>query len=526
MKKQYALLLSAVLSLLASGATAQTHESITVQVIDVPVYVFSQGKPIRNLTKEDFELYVNGKRQTIDYFDPIEFVEDAAASAQKPALTVAPAADPRERRLFLLLFDLAYSRPSALARARAAAVKMVGLAQAHDFFAVGTSTSRGARFLIPFTRDRNVIRRAIQKLAPSSAHDSLAIAITDAERQTAQEWVPDMTGAGAASEDPMAENMAGFASADMQRSQNLAQSHIEEIADIAGRLGDLEGYKHVVFFSEGFSSRMFGLPGKPDPGMLRSLELMAHSFQGAGALLHTLDLGPVGNDVITLERSAASYGALNAAGITTYVRRYDDSRDETLLMFAAKTGGQFLHWTNDFAGALADLSTTVSAGYRLGFKPVNPRKGANKIEVKVKKIPRQATVSFRRGFSSTPGSPDTSEGLLLADIIENDIPQTGTAPAFSFLERPSIDIIVPMRQLAKEHGALKEVTIMLYIFDDKGTAVDYREKKISIPLTPEADTIVRQKLALPPGNYIAKSLLQVEKSIGFARIAFTVPDEK
>src|SRR5204863_401891 len=102
-------------------------------------------------------------------------------------------------------------------------------------------------------------------------------------------------------------------------------------------------------------------------------------------------------------------------------------------------------------------------------------------------IDGRSTVSFRRGFSSTPGSPDTSDGLLLADIIENDIPQTGTPPAFSFMERPSIGIVVPMRQLAKEHGTLKEVTIMLYIFDDKGTAVDYREKKISIPVTPEAD---------------------------------------
>ena len=94
MKKQWALLLAAVLSVVASGATAQTHESITVQVVDVPVYVFSQGKPIRNLTKNDFELYVNGKRQSIDYFDPIEFAPPAAADWGKDiSITAAPATD-------------------------------------------------------------------------------------------------------------------------------------------------------------------------------------------------------------------------------------------------------------------------------------------------------------------------------------------------------------------------------------------------------------------------------------------------
>ena len=66
-------MLFGILSLLVAGANAQTREEVTVQLIDVPVYVFSRGKPIRNLTKDDFELFVNGKPQAIDYFDPIAF---------------------------------------------------------------------------------------------------------------------------------------------------------------------------------------------------------------------------------------------------------------------------------------------------------------------------------------------------------------------------------------------------------------------------------------------------------------------
>ncbi len=525
----------AVLVLVAATAAAQTHEAITVQVVDVPVYVFSHGKPVRDLTKDDFQLFVNGKRQTIDYFDRIDF--PAVAATTPDHMNAPPATDPRERRLFLLLFDLVYNRPVAFDRARAAAAQMVDRALPQDFFGVAITTSRGAKFIIPFTRDRDVIRRALLKLSPSTAHDSLAISITDAERQSANAWAPVTGGGRGKDEDSMPEIMAAFGAGEQQRSKNLAQAQLEDVATIAARLAGLEGYKHVVLFSEGFSANLFNAGNGRDPSMVNTLKSMADSFHAAGALFHTVDLGLVGNDAISLERAQATSNSttsnltnaanLSNAGLATAsVRRFDDSRDETLAMLARETGGQFLHWTNDFSAALTDLSTTVSAGYRLGFRPVNPHQGENAIDVKVKNVPHGTTVSFRNGFSSVPETRDAGETLLIADIIQNDIPQSGTAAAFSFATRPFIDIIVPSRQLAKEHGAIADATLILYIFDDKGAVVDYREKKISIPAAPEKDLAIRQKLALPPGKFVAKALLRVDKSIGFTKAEFDVPDEK
>jgi VWFA-related protein len=532
MRKRCTVVFFAVLALVAATAAAQTHESITVQVIDVPVYVFSHGKPIRNLTKDDFQLFVNGKPQTIDYFDPIDF--SAVAPTTPDANSAAPpAANPRERRLFLLLFDLAYNRPAALHRARAAAGQMVDRALPRDYFGVAITTSRGAKFIIPFTHDRDVIRRALLKLSPSSAHDSLAISITDAEREDAEAWVP-MTGSGRGNdEDSMPEIMAAFGAEEQQRSKNVAQAQLEDVSAIAARLGGLEGYKHVVLFSEGFSANLFNAGNGRDPSMVNSLKSMAESFHAAGALFHTVDLGPVGNDVLirgkpaTTSSSSPDAGLLSNAGFArTSMRQYDDSRDETLATLARETGGRFLHWTNDFSAALADLSATVGAGYRLGFRPVNPHQGENAIDVKVKNVPHGTTLSFRKGFSSVPETRDAGESLLIADIIQNDIPQSGTTVAFSFTTRPFLDILVPARQLAREHGAITDATLILYIFDDKGTGVGYSEKKISIPAAPEKDIAIRQKLELPPGQYVAKSLLRVDKSIGFTKVAFAIPDEK
>ncbi len=251
MKASFAVLAVAVLFFTAFPLAAQVREEVTVEVVDVPVYVFSHGKPIANLTKDDFELFVNGKRQEIDYFDRIEF---EAAPVQRPGEATpkapTPVRDPRDRRLFLLLFDLANNRPPALARAQKAAVAMIDHALPQDFFAVATSSSTGGKFIIPFTRDRDVIRRAVIKLSPSSAHDSLAISITDAERQSTEAYTP----IGRGDENPTADILALGATLERQRVKDLLNDQLADLSTLASRMTDLEGYKHVILFSEGFSS--------------------------------------------------------------------------------------------------------------------------------------------------------------------------------------------------------------------------------------------------------------------------------
>src|SRR5947207_3376436 len=168
------LLLLAAVPLIA--ASRETH---TVEVVQVPVYVTRGGTSIAGLTRDNFELFVNGKPRSFEYFDVVDF----GAAGPQAGADAAPR-DVRQRRLYVLLFDLVYSTPKSLARARVAADGYVDRAGDADVFAVGTYTARqGIRLLVPFTRDRAPVRRAIQTLKEASTKDDpLHLALAPVER--------------------------------------------------------------------------------------------------------------------------------------------------------------------------------------------------------------------------------------------------------------------------------------------------------------------------------------------------------
>jgi VWFA-related protein len=510
----------------AIAAYAQVREQITVEEVDVPVYVVSQGKPVRQLSKDDFELYVNGKRQPIDYFEAVDFTVPAPPPSPSPEST--PAAQPqlRDRRLFLFLFDLIYNRPSALDRSRRAAVEMVDRALPDDLFAVATITSgHGIVFSSPFLRDRDVVRHAILGLTPSRGHDALVASITEEpEAAAAQAWTAVVVPGGGRGAGPMSEDVASellaLSNAEVHSRQTaLAIDAVREIGELALRLRDLDGYKHVVLFSQGFHvDRVIPSLGSGDDSHLseqtRAVREMASAFHSANVFLDTVDLTPMAT-------GAGSLGLMSSRNRQPIA----DSENESLLWISSMTGGKWVHWRNALAPALNELSASYSAAYRIGFKPSDARKDHNAIEVKVRNLPRGATVSYRKGFVGT-ASKGPLDTLRIADIIQNDTPQSGTPqsgtpPKISVVGR-RIDLLVPLVDLSRQFGAIEGAELMLFVFDVHGVPVLSRQKKLTIPPNAAADSVVQQKLDLAPGKYVAKVLLRAGDSLAFAKEPFEI----
>ena len=68
-------------------------EAVQVTVVEVPVTVVDrEGKSVAGLTAENFELYDEGKRVPIEYFDVLDLSSSGTANADAAGAAVCPCA--------------------------------------------------------------------------------------------------------------------------------------------------------------------------------------------------------------------------------------------------------------------------------------------------------------------------------------------------------------------------------------------------------------------------------------------------
>ncbi len=500
MRPRFLFLSFLLLLLLCFPLSAQSvRDSVTIEVVDVPVFVTSNEKPVRGLTRDDFELYVNGKRQAIDYFDVTDSEEGA------PQIL-------RDRRLFLLVFDVAFSPPFALGRAQKAAGELIARAKPEDLFAVATfSLRRGLWFATPFTADRVALARGIGSLSSSESGDPLAIVITPHERASMAEWAamnPDRN--EEFFRDNIADRLGESAMADIYQMElrRAVEHQILDLKDLAGRLAALQGQKHVVLLSEGFDGQRasgrdalsnmrygnisgganaFRRIGLDTSSVFKDLKDMTAAFQSADIFLHALDLKGV-------------HSLMGSDGLKVMVTH---------------TGGKFVHNRNDLGDALVDLTDSLRHGYVLGFRPSGAKAKHNTIEVKVKNLGRGAQVKYRKGFSGSPRESEVQDGLYLADVVLNDVPQTGTPAELEVAEGNRLLVRVPLRPLAAQLGKSGTAELLVYIFGKDGVAMGFTRKTIDV--IADASGQKSFSVPLPEGATVAKALLRVEDSLGFSR---------
>lgn len=513
--------LLAVLTFAASLEAQRASDQITVNVVEVPVYVTRpSGGPLEGLTKSDFELFVNGKPQSIDYFDVIDDREVAAAAPDAPR-------DLHRRRLFLLLFDPQNSTMNAIDRAKSAAEKFVDSAPAGDTFAVATTRRGGIEFLAAFTADRVAVKRAIDTLHASAAGDAFGLATLNTERTP---WEPRLTAEGdflrteasnddvdaptdnvklddpAASSSSFFRNGSGYAA--MQRHlllqqkvegeqhANLTEKWVAELGVLAERLALLDGVKHVVLMRE----------GGVDEALPRALTKMHAKFRSAGVILDAVDIGGV----------RAPWTTEGFSDGTTFLRS-----------LSLETGGAV---TMNFD----QLRKMQQLTYVLGFHPPANGKVWNTIDVRVRNQRFGTDVRHRSGYATGPRNATKSDGLLLADVLVNDIPQNGMTVDLDVVregEGATLVARVPgVEVLALGENGATMLDVFFYVFDAQNVVAGWTQVRLKVDhengrafLSSRPYTI-RQKFRLGPGKYSGKALLRVvdKDVIGFDRASFAV----
>jgi len=508
-----------VLLLVAAPLFAAAHREVqNVEVVQVPVYVSTVSGAVNGLTRDNFELFVNGKRQAIDYFDMIDF-----ASIAPPAAISAPP-DPRQRRLYVLLFDLYYGTPNSIHRAQKAAQSFLAQAGAADVFAVATySSRRGVDVLVPFTKDRAALAQAISVLRPAADADPLRLKIGTAEAQ-AIERAFDRDELPPAAQVP---RVADELIADQQRGP--VQDQIGALGLLAENLAPLEGQKHVVLLSSGYDSRFIhGVEpltmrknAPPEVGFVKEHTPQVFAMNGQGLM-----------ELRNMIRKYADAGVFLDAVDTAGLRHtWTVAENESLYALTRDTGGSVVDNRNDLAAALQLLTDRQRVVYVLGFHNRDTGRRENSIRVRLTGVAGSPMVRYRPSYSAIAPKASPENGLQLADILLNDIPQNGVT-VHATASGNTLSVSIPAREmLAQIDERHARADAMIYIFSGarvvatKVKAIDIESERAS---KAPRDAAIRfdETFDLPPGQYTAKVLVRLGEAMGFARTELTVSSQR
>ena len=537
------------LTLAASASAQQFGEAVSVTIVEVPVTVTDRaGNPVRNLTKDDFELYDEGKRMTIQYFETVDMARISASEAglHSPLPPVAT-------RNFLLLFDLANSTPGVIARARVAAQEFVdGQLSDSDTAAVAIFTAEaGAKMLTAFTRNRALLASAIETLGHPSyfkVADPLMISAVTPPGDSGGVGGGARGAVDAAIAAMMSEQNRTAASLGATEQKNRVKILLNNLAGVARTLDRMSGQKQIILLSEGFDARY--VQGRENLSWENTRSESEDVYGGEaykvnsesrfGSASASRDLSDMGE---LFRRSDVKLHAIDIKGLRADASAVgaggSGKSNESLHLLTTPTGGTVFKNENDLSTNLAKMLKQQEVVYVLGFAARSTGKPGRFHELKVKA--KNGRASHRPGyFESTGRLTELEKTLSLAEIMLTDATIRDIEVQFAATPMPGpggksrVPVVVelPGRTLLEEvTGSAATANLFLYAFDKDGQVVDFLQQRIALDLAKTGD-IVRNAgvryfgtLRVPPGQYAVKALVRVDESgrVGFIRSELNVP---
>lgn len=404
----------AALALASANAVAEKEAKppvfgTEISLVSVPVFVVDKdGRAMRGLAAEDFELAEDGKPSRIVSFQYI----DTTDADEVEALQLAPAA----RRHFLLLFDMSFTEPGGLHRAREAALEFARHRLApSDLASVATfDVNRGVRIVANFTEDRSLLLHAISTLGVAGLariNDPLSLSadiVSPDIQANAAGRFGDTSGAVTDQVTAAVVRMMRVADEDMYRRQVMML--VGSLEELAKGLRGVEGRKQVLYFSAGFnaeaitgfspadarSAAMAITEGRlqdvdhasryGDATLRGTLNTMVKQLSSADCVVHSIDVTGLGSDK-----------NLTRNGVHDDLARETAGRD-SLNFLASETGGRFFKDANDLGAALGEILDMTSRYYILGYQPQAGKAPGTFHKLKVKVRRKGARLSHRAGY--------------------------------------------------------------------------------------------------------------------------------
>jgi len=540
-------------------------ESVEVRVANVDVVVTDRaGKAVTGLTKDDFDLFENGKLQPITNFYEIAperevvirtgtTVSAPPAAVSAPATTASkPAAVPGDirARRFVFMLDNYSMQPVQRNRTLAALRKFVDANMKSSDEAALVVWAHKAEMITPLTNDKQALLRGIASVESRSRAGMSIVDEEDQARKNCQDIISEIDGTKVTWDEAWLVCKGGIvAFSDTVWMNNKAI--LTDLHSVVALLGGIDGRKVIVLAGAALPQH----PGReigiwavqqflPHQDIVKERLNIAKAIGQAASRSQALTIGDV-----------AKFA--NANGVAFYTIDAADSRDasgaESPLMtdyeaafnsftdtaaayktLADVTGGAALSGTQNFEVAFQTLARDLTTFYSLGYKPAEGSTADRRISVRTKK----SGLTVRARQSYTPKSSDQEmNDRVVANLFhqpaQGEWPVTLTAKTpekngdrFSVPLTISLDPNITLIPQDKNLVGGFILYIVVGMKDGGMSKVTKNARKIEIPSNAEADlrskpmTFTLNLLVKPGDNIVSVGVSdQISDANGFARLA-------
>jgi len=436
-------------------------ETIEVRIINVDVVVTDKsGHPVTGLQQDDFELFENGKPQTISNFlemTPADSPEPPPPGTPKPAEANAPRPPDTRARNVVVFLDTTTIHPFTRDRIFKPLEKFLRRAMRSGDHVMIVSWNPGLKVDLPFTNDVNDAAKTLDKLIGTTTQALMSRRDLDMTKTRIHDLPADYRLMNEIP--PISEAIREADSYANKVSYEQAQ-RVEALKSVMASLRGIGGRTALVLFTDQLSLNpampvydyIYGVKDQFAGGQSYEPTMAASRFNepdlaarvadvanSSGITVYPVSASGLGID---LDSMSAEHSG-DASSIAPAMVR-TDSALMTMHEIASRTGGMALTHSNNFELAFNTLTQDMISYYSLGYHTEGARKDAVRdIAVKLKK--KGYTVRSRSSFierSLTSEMQDAVAANLLYPIAKNDL---NVSMAAGGPAAPSTDhVVVPV----------------------------------------------------------------------------------
>ena len=494
-------------TLYAQSAVPPLTARVDVQVVNVDVTVTDMdGKPVMNLTKDDFEIFEDGKPQKITNFYVFEGAtprETAGAGAAAAAAANKGEIPPEFRRKVLLLVDNNYIEVNE----RNIALNKIEQYVTSTFGAEWSIATIGTRaeILQPFTTDSKLIRAAFERVRhqPSYADQHrISRSILSEREQTMNEPLKEYD---------YSESVRFQAREQTFRNLMTMQATSRALTEMARAHSADVGKKYIILLTGGMERNTGFAAHERDrrdheleelrTDIAKTIDEMVREANAASFTVHIINAAHKGMPAPQADVENRSSG-LN---INNLFRGNGGNEpidvsdvDSTPLSLALGTGGMYLP-SGDIVESVQRIDRQTANFYSLGYSPEHQGDHQyHRIKVSVKR--RGLRVANRAGYFDLTAEDRLQEMLHTHAAVERNVGSLPVSIAVGEPRDSEKDMVVPVTAglsmdkvtlLPRDDNYVGRVHIYLSVFDEAGKNIGFHHQmqEVTLPLNQLASSM-------------------------------------